>query len=229
VRTTIRTMVTRLAVLMGIGALLAMLGPVGPAAAAGSPSHHLVVEWASGDSIQVTTTDVSAAADIRGHVCETMGNDGYREAVHCADLASASLGGGTFEIWAHGQAVCQPMGGGTSLQCAGVRQFPTLYGHGYANYPKFPGQFINWDLDACGRFTFPAHTPPCPPSGSRFDSAGPHVRKTLIQGSCSEWYSASAEDTYVVLPVSASMKGPANISTLDNPGEGNDVARVCYF
>jgi hypothetical protein len=197
----VRTITTRALVLVGAAALLTS-GLVNPAAAAGLPSAHQDATEVL--TIEVVGSDGPTTLGYADHQCEVMGNDGVREAVHCADLMYHDRGGGLGEFWARGQALCQPIGGGYPKQCAGIRQNPQLWDTRYS-------QPVESYIQACGRYT--NQDPPCPSDGLRFYSYSGNYLYQFDPWECIYLYAKVGTDgglaDFVILPVSAKKLGPA--------------------
>lgn len=141
----------------------------------------------------VRSPALSGLATVVGHTCNVLGGDGSTEGVHCADLAFVQNATG-WDIWAVGQALCQPSGGGTEKQCAGIRQNTVLF--------DLLGPLASSQHN-CGRFGGSA----CPAT-VRFQNASGHFQLAVpAAGKCVEIWAAMINDE-IVLPVSAKTVGP---------------------
>ena len=135
--------------------------------------------------------------NVQGHHCLSMGNDGAREGVHCADTAFE----GTLsdvEAWGVGASLCQTLTK-VVLQCAGIRQNVGLYAAGPNG--AVPLARHQWN---CGRYGGSA----CPrPQDGRFQNGSGHTLVHIPFGGCIEMWAALVDD-YITLPQSARKLGP---------------------
>src|SRR5215468_2535024 len=137
----------------------------------------------------------SPAAVVGGHACNVMGNDGPREGVHCADYAFVQKDATHFEVWGLGESLCQPSGGGTEQQCAGIRQNVNIY-----NITE--GLQMAGAGHTCGRFGGSA----CP-ANARFQNTSGHAILTIPVGGNRAIQAALVNDE-IVLPKSGKTVGP---------------------
>jgi hypothetical protein len=90
------------------------------------------------------------------HKCVVVGSDGTTEGVVCTQLWYAKLGDTTFDVWAVGQAICQPTGvtGANPVQCAGFTGTVGLYGYvgGYRTEMAC-GNYFGYPACPASRFT----------------------------------------------------------------------------
>lgn len=146
------------------------------------------------ESISQTDDSLSARTTVVGHTCNVLGGDGSREGVHCADLAFVQNTTG-WEMWGVGESLCQPSGGGTEEQCAGIRQNVGLF--------SASGQLAGAQHN-CGRFGGSA----CPAT-VRFQNTSGHKQVAFPpSGTCLQIWAALVNDE-IVLPVSAKTVGPS--------------------
>jgi len=179
------------------------------------------------DPASATSVLIYPANGTFSHNCRVLGGDGMTEAVFCADLATMwefNLSVPdlyVLDLTEKAEVFCQPVGGGTAHQCAGIKVTAGLYANSSAT------ELVDHIAAVCGAYY---GQPPCPASGrfiiSRLGWEEPTFLGPTSHG-CEEFlyatdYWVSVTSTVVRLPGSGTfVQSPPNVAS-------NHISQLCH-